>query len=832
MDFRYCPSCKQSVLDDDAAECPFCGAAMDGKGGGSSKPPAATKKTSESSKKSASKSSKSTSKKRPAKTAKDSGGDDDDPFGVVEASAVNAIQSTVKPGKGRLHKIVCPMCDSVGFVPKSAVGKDVRCANEECLVPVFKAPSKKSRKSGGDPRKAGGKTPSSSDDTKSRSPLVLYGSIVALVVAGGLGTLFFLTDKGKTGDLDTPFDIPVTKKDTEAVDPLELLDKNKDVGPVVDNQPTDYAAVRDGLIEKAIKTAREPGNRDKPYARRLTADAHATAGHVDAAERELKQLERLDSRRRYFTIQPLSRIAWGQIQAGDVAAADATIQRATEAMSRMPGPILRTQMDMVTALGSVLVGRERFSEADQLLKNKTPDKSLADSQTELELSAVVSVMRELQVEGLDQPIQQNTSQWVSPRRTAIAGIAQLKGATKQALGWVAQQNANVRVDCLSLCAEIACMKFRASGSRSEIEEVAAAAAKIGPAESRLVDAVSARCLATTSPDDAKALLEKIKPGFMEVDVPDERETPRIAEVLKYTAADTSRLRLMARTGREMLAAFALTKQPAVASEILPRALQFARGMAPPWTDSQELLKDSNDTSRMTRRLKSALSISNDNAARRQLSRYRSIVRQIANSSEQRRLEITTILTLAARNGLSEDAWKFTQQAENDAIMDSLVPWSILDGLEAENKDASAVKTAYRDGGHQLDALNQMQRNLNAALQQKSPAQAANAVRRSNATNTQRFLHILRLVLKHSEKDQLESTMQFIKELDYPPFREEAIDLFCARAIKHSDSKEILQLIELANFGATEQVAACHGLAVGANVLNTNAASEDAAPKKK
>ena len=58
--------------------------------------------------------------------------DEDDPFGVGMSSAASqAIQATAKPEKGRLLKVVCPMCEQVGFVPKNAVGKSVKCANEK-----------------------------------------------------------------------------------------------------------------------------------------------------------------------------------------------------------------------------------------------------------------------------------------------------------------------------------------------------------------------------------------------------------------------------------------------------------------------------------------------------------------------------------------------------------------------------------------------------------------------------------------------------------------------------------------------------------------------------
>ena len=38
MDLRFCPACNQSVLDDDATDCPFCGASMSGKPGAAAPP--------------------------------------------------------------------------------------------------------------------------------------------------------------------------------------------------------------------------------------------------------------------------------------------------------------------------------------------------------------------------------------------------------------------------------------------------------------------------------------------------------------------------------------------------------------------------------------------------------------------------------------------------------------------------------------------------------------------------------------------------------------------------------------------------------------------------
>ena len=48
MDFRKCPACEASVLEDDVDDCPFCGASMSGKPkptGSSSKPTTASKES-------------------------------------------------------------------------------------------------------------------------------------------------------------------------------------------------------------------------------------------------------------------------------------------------------------------------------------------------------------------------------------------------------------------------------------------------------------------------------------------------------------------------------------------------------------------------------------------------------------------------------------------------------------------------------------------------------------------------------------------------------------------------------------------------------------------
>ncbi|MEZ6065024.1 MAG: hypothetical protein R3B90_04810 [Planctomycetaceae bacterium] len=103
MDFRTCPACQASVLEDDVTECPFCGASMT-TGKPSGKPqspstatakPATTKPAAAGGKSAAGAPSKPTAKPG-AKKPLGSG----DPFEVDTSAARKAIPVRPKPAKG------------------------------------------------------------------------------------------------------------------------------------------------------------------------------------------------------------------------------------------------------------------------------------------------------------------------------------------------------------------------------------------------------------------------------------------------------------------------------------------------------------------------------------------------------------------------------------------------------------------------------------------------------------------------------------------------------------------------------------------------------------
>jgi hypothetical protein len=218
---------------------------------------------------------KPSSKKPTAAKAKREEPSDDDPFDVDQTAVLKAIRATPRPAKGRLHKVTCPMCDTVGFVPKKAIGKDIRCANKDCMVPIFKAPTKKPK---GDPRPV---TRQLVEETSSRSPLILYGGIAALVIATGLGVLFFIKGKDKPNNLNMPFDTSASTSSSADPEYKSASDKTKpkqgDPEPRVVS--IDYTGLRAKTLKDMIAAARDATRTRKPYCRRLTADSQALAGN-------------------------------------------------------------------------------------------------------------------------------------------------------------------------------------------------------------------------------------------------------------------------------------------------------------------------------------------------------------------------------------------------------------------------------------------------------------------------------------------------------------------------------------------------------------------------
>ena len=278
MDLPSCPSCGQSVLDDDATDCPFCGASMSG---GSS--PAATASP-----------ANATS---PARVATDSTADgpkENDPFAVDPSVTHRAIPAAPKPTQKRPWRVSCPMCETPGFVPRQAAGREVKCANPQCLVPIFTAPAGKSTS------KPAESLAASDNDTQTGGKATLVVLILLLAAgASGGGFWYFNNTSSETASSELTAgsgQAGFGTADTPAVVAAAPVDKTSekapsDIPPVNDNSEISIASIRKLAPEMMVAAAQErEANRSKPFCRQLTAEFFASVGQVAKARAELKQL--------------------------------------------------------------------------------------------------------------------------------------------------------------------------------------------------------------------------------------------------------------------------------------------------------------------------------------------------------------------------------------------------------------------------------------------------------------------------------------------------------------------------------------------------------------
>ena len=266
MDFRNCPACKASVLEDDAVDCPFCGASMTtGKPSGTAQPtsskaaPAKPVGATPAVKPPAGK--VPTGKPSPGKPVAKGKADSGDPFDVDTSAARRATPVKPRPAKGYMIRIACPMCERAGFISEAEIGKDVKCCNPDCLVPVFVANPPREKEPEPVPVASGG------------GKLWLYGGLAVIVVGGLVVTMLLNRVKPPSGSdpiAVTPVTPqPGTTSGPGTQDPQTPAAEQPAVQPLT---PKEIVTRSITEMEKAAEQAE--GLRERDLAARLLAEAH------------------------------------------------------------------------------------------------------------------------------------------------------------------------------------------------------------------------------------------------------------------------------------------------------------------------------------------------------------------------------------------------------------------------------------------------------------------------------------------------------------------------------------------------------------------------------
>jgi hypothetical protein len=677
MDLPTCPSCGQSVLDDDVAECPFCGASMSGKGSSSPKASGG-----DSARKTAPAGASSAASEKPRKTRPKSRSDqrgsrtvadDDDPFEVGAGRvAANVLQARPKPSKGRLHRVVCPMCDKPGFVPRSAIGKQVRCANPDCLVPVFNVPDPKTT---GDERSGAQSSDSVAVDSQgispsAGSPMKIYVISAVVLVPLALLLVFFLNrPAAEDPNADEP---PVF--DWDAIVGGDETASTEDANDTADAEIVARSPVSEAgrLVKRMISTARLEGNRDKAYARRLTADAFVRLNRPEEAAQELGQLatvaRQISVGRLWLQIEPRLTQYWQYQADGNDAAARDVFKRIQSGAAKLT---TRGRLAFETLIGAAaaMINEGEIEAAQQLITKHDRDHSVLANRDVMNSAACFQSVSRLRAAGLDPFAVGDIFFWEDAVRTGVAVDLATHKEWAAAVEWSKAQSAKRSTgDCLAAVADVAC---GLKAARGDLDLILAAAAAADPQIGLRVKSVIA---GETRDAD---LFAECSQQMSAQPAAEPMPLPPLTQLIRSSTPSFSMEPMLpaAAAAEFARAAVLLDDQAAAETGIRHLFLQLASIAPATPTIRRAILELEQRESQVRKRIGTELRISSSQQIASQFRKYRRALDHYAVTAERRRLYLLQRLARIIRAGgvdpirsvMSDE----TMQLKQEVVMDEL-----------------------------------------------------------------------------------------------------------------------------------------------------------------
>ena len=806
MDFPVCPACGQSVIDDDAADCPFCGSSMKAKPGSKPAPKPAAKPAAASAKSpaAAAKPSPAASGTRPGAKP---GPADDFPFEAEVPGGKSAIQAMPNSSKGRTLQVVCPMCETTGFVPPTAVGKDVKCANMKCMVPVFKVPPPVVEAPPPPPPK--------------KSNILLVGGITVVLVAAIGGGIYYVAGQGGRskplvkGELSE--EAKAALAEMNAVKPVVPATTNgtttpDKINPTEDiKKPTVAAKTPDELIAAALKMMGESclkgdsRQRSKPFCRQLAADASVRVGDLKAANEHLSQLMIVGSAVPYFRIEPNLEMFWISWNAGDKAAASKILDAVVVDAEKLP-TVGRTQLEVASRIAAALVVSGQTPKALELLKNH--QSSLLEGQ----ISARAQMASDGRVSRLTKT--HSVLPWSSPQAVAATVSLVVRGQAAAGRDWaLAQTSEEARVECLAAWAE-------AVAFQSEKPELGDAVKGLAPALAARIQARAA-CgrFAAGDLDGAAALLKSAQDLIATVSPPAEPEMPAVKPSLTYKLPNPIPLIQAATAAAEISFAHSLwPDHKKQAEESLELALTFLRGLAPALPAIAPKLAQAEQlgSSGLRDLMKKELGIKKDDAADQNVKTYRKVLADLSTAGQQRVNLQVDILSRLIEVGLKDKAWTVVsdRSAEsnpgrrdeflNTRLVDQLL--EVFQGTETEKAIQGALTTGKTPERPTYAVVRQL-------LHERNTAQAAQYICMLDSNNGERddIALMFSTYLAATEKPEL--VFGLISKFDDIVLREEAYRLSAALLAQRGLAEAVWNQANVVQ-QATEKNSIGRGMIVG------------------
>ncbi len=674
MSLPTCPSCGQSVLEDDAVDCPFCGAAMDGSRGAKNTPkpqagpakhrpgakpvaPPAPTSNPGSAAGSAAKpgSPPPTAPARPAGASASSRTkvDEDDPFGIGNAAATQtAIQASERPDKTRLHKVTCPMCEQVGFVPKSAVGKSVRCANAKCMVPIFKALESGENTTSRKPARmsddaAAAKNVAETSQPTKRNPIVIYAIVGGVLLALTAGFLAVVKPRTVDPNLGELIKIsPGEDWETEEEEAIRLAADKAAADKAAAAVPNPKVEVAE-MATQMVTLARQSNVRDKAWARRMTADLFLQTEDAALAAQELKHLGR-DRATAFYRIEPHITRYWKHSSAGAADLAKASLALALAEQNNIP-KTGRTGTEAALSLASVLFTEGKVSEARALVATRQLDTTITANRDMLASVAWFWIADHSRDGVVPVPAVTDVLLWSEPLHTAVACDLALHQRWMEAIAWsIASEDPGVVSESLT---ELATIAGATKAPPAIFEQIGQAIPSGKPVVAVQVHAA----LAAASKNAAE--LEAAITALAELQAPEAMKMPTTQEIVDNYGSERRNELLRATAVAEVVRAALICGDAEKAQSLIARLRVELNAAAPSTREIRVLtLEVSHNESAARQRIAGDLRTSNSDQVDTAFKEYRRHLNSVGNQkglfviAEDRRLRAIRLLSRIIRAG--------------------------------------------------------------------------------------------------------------------------------------------------------------------------------------
>jgi len=577
--------------------------------------------------------------------------DEEDPFGIGAAGAGQAIQAALKPDKGRLQKVVCPMCETTGFVPKAALGKSVRCANVQCMVPVFTAADPTEPKSERRPTRMSDEAEAmrraaEATAPRKRNPLIIYG--VAGIVLLGLAfvVVSLLTFQKPPTQLSGPTDLSSFERlaaEEEAAAKAKAAAEEAAKVVTTDSPSTEVQA----LVKRMINLARQD-LRDKPMARRMTGDLLLRIGKDAEAAAEFNQLIVVDKTRGFYRVLPYLGAYWRQLASGKAEAAAGSLRLAeAELLQRLVvnGPVTfkpvlksgRATTEACLALACALVHEGRMEDATALVASRQMDRTIPANRDTIASTSWLFIASQFCETTLNPPPAMDSCLWTDPLHLAISVSLAGRGFWKEAVTWASQgTDARAVSDALVAITDVA-MQSRPSAEVIALLNEAALAVTQPLMQLRVRAAVAA-----ISGDASQ--LEACLQTLLQIPAVPAIAVPGTADLVRRTPSPVSDALLVALASAEVSRAAILKGKRSSAEQVLLRCYEAFAGAAPPTPEMRQMLDQISQQEDAVRQLiQTELRESNESKVNSMFRDYSTRVGQLSAAAEDRRAMLVLLL---------------------------------------------------------------------------------------------------------------------------------------------------------------------------------------------